>query len=202
MRTLGNAATADSKRALYIALVRSVLSYGSPLWSPYTKKEITSIESVQRLATRYITGYVDLPYKECLIVSNLLPLTYMRESADIVMFYNLIHGTLDVDLNRYFTINVCERRGIRHDRNMGINYIRYLYRTEQGRCFYTNRVLQLWSHLPLEVKTIPPPIRVGAKPRAFKVALFKFYWQKLREQFNVDNTCSWVTVCYCRNCRL
>jgi len=37
----------DSLKLLYCALVRSILEYGSPIWSPYTKSNIEIIEGVQ-----------------------------------------------------------------------------------------------------------------------------------------------------------
>ncbi|KAF0684159.1 Reverse transcriptase domain-containing protein, partial [Aphis craccivora] len=82
----------DSLKLLYCALVRSILEYGSPIWSPYTKSNIEIIEGVQNrflnftanksntiinqydytpirsllnlpsLASRLINNHIDAPY--------------------------------------------------------------------------------------------------------------------------------------------
>ena len=62
------------KDFMYVAMVRSVISYYTFLWAPYTKKDLISIEQIQRHATRYICKYTDLTYVDRLNVCNLLPL--------------------------------------------------------------------------------------------------------------------------------
>ena len=37
----------ECRRTAYIALVRSIMEYGSIIWEPYTKQEITKLESIQ-----------------------------------------------------------------------------------------------------------------------------------------------------------
>jgi hypothetical protein len=41
-------------RTAYIALVRSIMEYGSIIWVPYTNQEITKLESIQRRGVRFI----------------------------------------------------------------------------------------------------------------------------------------------------
>jgi hypothetical protein len=45
----------ECRRTAYIALVRSIMEYGSIIWDPYTKHEITKLESIQRRGARFIT---------------------------------------------------------------------------------------------------------------------------------------------------
>ena len=42
------------KGRAYLTLVRPVCEYGSVAWSPYTKKDINCVESVQRRTTRFV----------------------------------------------------------------------------------------------------------------------------------------------------
>ena len=44
----------NSRRTLYISLVRAQLCYGSELWAPQTTKDLLRIEGIQRRATKYI----------------------------------------------------------------------------------------------------------------------------------------------------
>ena len=64
----------QSKRVLYITLVKPHLLYCSPLWHPYLLSDIKLLETVQRRATKFIVGDNSLDYKERLLNCNLLPL--------------------------------------------------------------------------------------------------------------------------------
>jgi hypothetical protein len=44
----------ECRRTAYIALVRSIMEYGSIIWDPYTKQEITKLGSIQRRGARFI----------------------------------------------------------------------------------------------------------------------------------------------------
>ena len=48
--------TCDSKRSLYMALVRSHLDYASEVWSGQSVQHMVMIEGVQRRATKFIRG--------------------------------------------------------------------------------------------------------------------------------------------------
>ena len=47
---------------LYLALVRPHLDYAAQFWSPYYRKDIGSLEAVQRRMTKMIQGLKNLPY--------------------------------------------------------------------------------------------------------------------------------------------
>ena len=51
-------------KVIYCAQVRTQVEYGSPIWSPYLKKDITLVENVQRRATKYLYGMKGLTYEE------------------------------------------------------------------------------------------------------------------------------------------
>ena len=49
---------------LYKTLVRPHLDYGNSIWYPISKKNIQSIENVQRRATRIVPELKNLTYEE------------------------------------------------------------------------------------------------------------------------------------------
>ena len=65
-----------SKKTLYLSLVRSQLIYCSPLWHPYLICDISSLERIQRRATKFILNDNVSDYKTHLVKLNILPLMY------------------------------------------------------------------------------------------------------------------------------
>ena len=68
----------DMFKQLFVAIVRPLLEYGTPIWNPYSKDQITLIENVQRRATKQVQKFSDIPYKERLKARGLLTLQYRR----------------------------------------------------------------------------------------------------------------------------
>ncbi len=89
-RTFSSSNSVETKKQLYISLVKSQLLYISLLWRPMLIKDILSLEKIQRRATKFILGQglSLLTYKERLIKLNLLPLMYHLELADIMFYVN------------------------------------------------------------------------------------------------------------------
>ena len=106
----------DSKvrRSLYLSLVKSLLCYGTEIWSPgnYTLK--TRLERVHRRATRWILMCKPdkIPYRERLIRLNRLPLTYDREIKDLVFLYKFMYGSLDINVSEH--VSFVRRHGRTH----------------------------------------------------------------------------------------
>ena len=53
-RTLQDANDVTTLKTLYCSLVRPRVEYASQVWNPYTKSNISRIESIQRRATKFI----------------------------------------------------------------------------------------------------------------------------------------------------
>ena len=76
----------DTKRKLYISLVRLHLLYCSPIWRPHKIKDILLLERVQRHATKYILNDYTSSYKSRLTKLNLLPLMCVYELHDLIFY--------------------------------------------------------------------------------------------------------------------
>ena len=75
---------------LYKALVRPHVEYANQIWSPYLRKDINSIENVQRRATKQIAGMRNLTYEDRLKKLKLPTLAYCRLRGDIIDTYTKI----------------------------------------------------------------------------------------------------------------
>ena len=63
--------------------------------------EWQKIEKIQRSITRYVFNYVEVDYKDRLLMTNFLPLTMRREYTDIVFFWKCSCGHYHVDVNDF-----------------------------------------------------------------------------------------------------
>ena len=94
-RFVGFNSPIDVKRQLYLAHVRSILEYCSPMWSPTHVKDIIKLERVQRQASKFILNdYVSPYHKRCTtFYSNYLCARLF--SSNVLIFIALLaYGTL------------------------------------------------------------------------------------------------------------
>ena len=73
-RTFSQAIPPQSKKSLYISLIRSKLIYCSQLWKPHLLKDILALENVQRRSSyQFILHDFTSSYKSRLTTLRLLP---------------------------------------------------------------------------------------------------------------------------------
>ena len=80
------------------SLVRSLLEFSSPLWSPQSVKEIEKLEAVQRRFTSKITSVEHLDYWQRLKQLNLMSLQRRRERYQIIYFWKIVNGKVPNDV--------------------------------------------------------------------------------------------------------
>ena len=80
----------ESFLMLYKSLVRPQIEYANQVWAPKLKRQINSIENVQRRATRMIPGLKDLPYEERLRTLKLPSLSYRRLRGDLIEMFKIV----------------------------------------------------------------------------------------------------------------
>ena len=96
-RTCRDVNDVTTLKTLYCSLVRPRVEYSSQVWNPFTKSNISRIESIQRRATKFILKSDD----EYLVRLRKLRLSLedRRLMADVIFFYkvvnNHVHLTLD-----------------------------------------------------------------------------------------------------------
>ena len=74
------------RRALYLALVHSQLTYCCQTWRPHLLKDIKLLASVQRRATKWILNNYCMEYMSRLQSLHLLPFMMQLEVYDISFF--------------------------------------------------------------------------------------------------------------------
>ena len=75
------------------------------VWGPHFKGDMKAIERVQKLATRTIPVLKDLRYTERLKALDLRSLEYLRKKSDMIMYYNIVTGKIEINRDDQFTSN-------------------------------------------------------------------------------------------------
>ena len=87
---------------LYKSLVRPILEYACPVWSPHLVKDILAIEKVQRRASRIALGKKprEMPYEERCKLLNWNSLQHRREYLSLVECYKTVFGLNGLDFKQ------------------------------------------------------------------------------------------------------
>ena len=149
---------------LFKSLVRPVLEYGNPVWSPHLRKNIDLVEGVQRRFTKTIQGTNNMNYQERLAFLHLPSLEYRRLRGDLIEVYKMIHGFYDQTTTKKL-LTLCE-----DERTRGHAYklFKNTTNTKVAQTFFTNRVTNEWNNLPSEAVN-------ASSLNAFKNSLDRVY---------------------------
>ena len=148
---------------LFKSLVRSIIEYCCPLWSPHLVCDIIQVESVQRSFTSKISGLSSLNYWERLKQLNLYSLQRRRERYMIILIWKIYYNLIPNDINIVFQQS--GRRGVTCIRPLGsskfssINTMRFNS--------FSSTASALFNTVPAEIKSI-------SSLTMFKSALDKF----------------------------
>ena len=204
MRALGFHAYYKAKRTCFITMVRSILEYGAPIWSPTLKYLIVSIESIQRRATNYILKNPKRPsplhvnYKERLITLNLLPLTFRREIIDLQTFLKIWNSDNKLGLDNLLNFSLPNKGPTTRAMATGLTLRYNRNKLITTAHFYPYRLTLIWNKLPYDIRT---KLRYLTDSKKIKRIITPYYFNRLNEHFDPDNTCTWVTHCDCHRCR-
>ena len=113
------------------------------------KKDAIQIENVQRRATRFVSNLKTLSYPERLKTLGLPSMEYRRDRADMIQVYKILSGIDKVDKDLFFTMSNNPTRG--HP----LKIFKKRYHLRVRGHFFSNRVVDGWNDLPMEVVTAP-----------------------------------------------
>ena len=82
----------DMMKKIFTTLIRPQLEYAAVIWSPHKKKHVKKLERVQKLGTRMIPGFKEVPYEERLTRLELTTLEERRVRGDMISMFKIVHG--------------------------------------------------------------------------------------------------------------
>jgi hypothetical protein len=138
---------------LYKQLVRPHVYFCSQAWSPWRRKDVELLESVQRRMTKMIAGLQDVPYEERLRRLHLTTLEKRRERGEVIEAFKILKGFDQVDEEHFFTrTHIPQTRG--HNMKLSKSHCRLDIR----KFFFSQKVVTAFNAIPpravLYVKTL------------------------------------------------
>ena len=195
--TLGHATQAWSL-SQSISHGHSALGCGETLeratqaWSHQPTDLIKRTERIQRRATKFI---LNLPYmssetyKERLVLSNLIPISYLDEYLDVPFFFKSINKHVFLSENTIPTRSKPSRptRSVQIPDIAGFKTSKCRSTTFQRS--FINRTFRIWKLLPSELRDSKLSV-----PH-FKNLLLKHYHSATSKTYNEDNPQTWKSIC-------
>ena len=184
----------STRRTLYLAVVRPTLEYATQVWSPQSIDLIKRAERIQRRATKFI---LNLPYmcsenyKERLVLSNLIPISYWHEYLDVLFFksFKSINKHVFLSENTIST-RLKPSRPTRSVQSPNIaSFKTSKCRATTFQRSFINRTVRIWNLLPSEVRDSKLSL-----PH-FKNLLLKHYNSATSKTYDEDNPRTWKSIC-------
>lgn len=151
-RTLGllkrnlKACSPKLKLQAYKSLVRPILEYSCSVWDPYTDKNTSKLEKIQRNAARFIANnYENSPGKVTEILNNLQleSLQARRKCNRLTLFYKIVNERIDIPKDLYLTPATRFTRKSHHQKFLTIST-----RIDSYKYSFFPRTIPEWNQLP------------------------------------------------------
>ena len=135
---------------LYKSIVRPILEFCGAVWNPHLVKQIKSIESVQRRATKLVPIIKQLSYKDRLTALKLPTLEYRRKRGDMILTYKILKNHVDTNPSLFFKMNNCSRT-----RGQELKLFKSRSCLDVRKYVFSNRIVEDWNKLPNNVIQSP-----------------------------------------------
>jgi hypothetical protein len=166
--------TKGSFRTIFTAFVRPHLEYAIQAWSPQFKKDIITLEKIQRRATKLVRSVRHLSYSERLRKLNMISLEERRTRGDLIQFFKFYSGFNSISwIKEPSKANFLMQTGP----SAGLKRSHFeMKRPPITNCcqrehFFINRTIPIWNSLP-------PQIIEADSINQFKNRLDKYYDQQ------------------------
>jgi hypothetical protein len=134
---------------LYKSFVRPQLEYCVQIWNPYLKKDIGTIEAVQRRASKLVPELKKLSYCQRLDALNWTSLETRRLRGDLIEMFKLVKGLDKVNWQKPLVFKNSQESTLRHAprRHEFVLERQLVKNCDQRFHFFTNRVANTWNKL-------------------------------------------------------
>ena len=133
---------------LYKAIVRPHLEYCIQAWRPYRKKDIETLERIQRRATKMIPELRDLSYEERLKECGLTTLETRRLRGDQIEVFKILNGYKNIDRNMFFSLKKDSRT-----RGHEVKLVKDQCRLDIRKHSFSQRTINEWNKLSTDCVT-------------------------------------------------
>ena len=162
LRSTFSCLTQENFRILSTTYVRPHLEYCLQAVGPHMKKNIQTLERIQRRASKKVKGMQHLSYEERPRRLNLMKIEDRAIRGDLIETYKIMTGKLNVDPNHFFRRETDSRtRG---------HHLKLIKPRSNGLVrskFFSRRVIDIWNKLPADVVS-------AATTNSFKASLDKW----------------------------
>ena len=133
---------------LYKAIVRPHLEYCIQAWRPYRKKDIDTLERIQRRTTKMIPELRDLSYEERLKECGLTTLETRRLRGDQIEVFKILNGCENIDRNMFFSLKKDSRT-----RGHVVKLVKDQCRLDIRKHSFSQRTINEWNKLSTDCVT-------------------------------------------------
>ena len=133
---------------LYKAIVIPHLEYCIQAWRPYRKKDIDTLERIQRRATKMIPELRDLSYEERLKECGLTTLETSRLRGDQIEVFKILNGYENIDRNMFFSLKKDSRT-----RGHEVKLVKDQCRLDIRKHSFSQRTINEWNKLSTDCVT-------------------------------------------------
>ena len=133
---------------LYKAILRPHLEYCIQAWRPYRKKDIDTLERIQRRATKMIPELRDLSYEERLKECGLTTLETRRLRGDQIEVFKILNGYENIDRNMFFSLKKDSRT-----RGHEVKLVKDQCRLDIRKHSFSQRTINEWNKLSTDCVT-------------------------------------------------
>ena len=135
--------------SLYKAIVRPHLDYCIQAWRPYRKKNIDTLERIQRRATKMIPELRDLSYEERLKECGLTTLETRRLRGDQIEVFKILNGYENIDRNMFFSLKKDSTT-----RGHEVKLVKDQCRLDIRKNSFSQRTINEWNKLSTDYLTV------------------------------------------------
>ena len=174
------------RKALYMTMVRNQLAYCCQVWAPQSVNNISTIERVQRCATKFILSLpynTNMSYKERLVTIGIIPICYWHEYLDMVYLFKCIITNSDSNINI--------KKHVRETRTstQGVLLDVSKCKTAAFQNSYYIRAANVWNTLPCCIRNTNKTLV------SFKASLKRHYKDLTSLVYNPEDPRTFKSVC-------